>query len=116
MPCVLSLFQAPHPCQQLSLTSGLDLAILATDPAYAGRGVGSLLLDWGCRLADQDGLECHLEATHAGYQLYKRKGFTEALGPDSAIYFDVSHLTGLGGEAGDWVDLTAMIRPPQSLP
>lgn len=77
--------------------------------------MGSLLLDWGCRLADQDGLQCHLEATRVGYPLYKRKGFTEALGPESAISFDVSHITGQGGENGDWVDLTAMIRPPQML-
>lgn len=78
--------------------------------------MGSMLLNWGLRLADQDGLPCHLEATIAGYPLYKRRGFTEALGADSAIRFDVGHLTGQGGQDGDWVDLTAMIRGPQKLP
>lgn len=94
----------------------VDLAILGTDPAYAKQGVGSLLLDWGLRLADQDGLPCHLEATRAGYSFYKRGGFTEALGAESVIRFDVGHLTGQGGDEGDWVDLTALIRDPQKLP
>lgn len=89
-----------------------DLAVLATDPAYGRRGAGSLLLDWGLQLADQDGAVCHLEATQKGYSLYERKGFVDALGSESAITFDVSHIT---GKTGDLVDLVAMVRPPQKL-
>lgn len=39
----------------------------------------------------------------------------DALGSESAISFDVSHITGKGGESGDWVNLTAMVRPPQKV-
>lgn len=93
----------------------LDLTLLATHPAHHRRGAGTLLVDWGCKIADDHGVECYLEASKFGYPLYKREGFREAFGEDaSVITFDVGQFTGRGGGNGDWVSLTAMVRPPKS--
>lgn len=79
------------------------------------RGAGSLLLKWGCQLADEQGVECYLEASKLGYPLYLREGFRDALGEDkSMLAFDVGQFTGRGGADGDWVRLTVMVRPPQT--
>lgn len=96
----------------LIVTKRIDLSLLATDPAHQKCGAGQLLLNWGCQLADQHGLECHLEATPAGYPKCIKNGFYDALGPEeSAIVFDVSQFTGRGRGIGDWVNMRAMIRP-----
>jgi hypothetical protein len=40
------------------------------------KGVGSLMLDWGMKLADALDVECYVEATDAGRNLYQKFGFT----------------------------------------
>ena len=51
------------------------LAVLVTDPKYQRRGAGNLLVEWGAKRADEDGLMAYLEATDEGRQLYERHGF-----------------------------------------
>lgn len=51
------------------------LVILTTDPEHERKGAGRLLLRWGCERADQEGLDCFLDATEAGKPLYERFGF-----------------------------------------
>lgn len=53
------------------------LGILTTDPKHQRRGAGAMLVQWGCDVADELGLECYLEASDAGHRLYQKKGFTD---------------------------------------
>ena len=52
-----------------------SLDILATDPAHQGRGVGSALMDWGIRKADELGVDAVVESSVSGRKLYEQKGF-----------------------------------------
>ncbi|THY79458.1 acyl-CoA N-acyltransferase [Aureobasidium pullulans] len=61
----------------IGLEAYLYLKVLAIDPAYQRKGVGSLLLDEGLSIADRIGLQAYLEATEVGRPLYKRKGFED---------------------------------------
>ncbi|KAK5173457.1 uncharacterized protein LTR77_002138 [Saxophila tyrrhenica] len=51
------------------------LSILAVVPEYQRKGVGSILLDWGSKQADELGLHSYLEASPMGRPLYERKGY-----------------------------------------
>ena len=53
------------------------LDIIHTHPSHQGRGVGSLLVKWGTDLADKQGLQCYLEASPAGYPLFRKADFVE---------------------------------------
>lgn len=53
----------------------LMLNQLATHPSHQGRGVGSLLLNWGLQKADEEGLVCYLNASEAGKRMYEKRGF-----------------------------------------
>ncbi|KAI4834455.1 acyl-CoA N-acyltransferase [Aureobasidium sp. EXF-8845] len=55
----------------------LYLRILAIDPAYQRRGVGSLLLDEGVAIADRCGIQTYLEATKVGRPLYAKYGYED---------------------------------------
>ncbi|KAK4046032.1 hypothetical protein OIV83_006421 [Microbotryomycetes sp. JL201] len=57
------------------------LQILATDPAYYGKGAGSRLLLDGMRRAQEQGLAIYLDATEAGKPLYVKYGFVECAEP-----------------------------------
>ncbi|KPV73824.1 uncharacterized protein RHOBADRAFT_54420 [Rhodotorula graminis WP1] len=48
------------------------LSLLATDPERQRSGAGSALLRWGSRKADEDGVECYLEATELAIPVYLR--------------------------------------------
>jgi WD repeat-containing protein 48 len=48
---------------------------LATHPDHRGRGAASLLLDWGTKKADEEGLIAYLDATGVGKGLYEKAGF-----------------------------------------
>ncbi|KAM5434744.1 hypothetical protein MferCBS31731_006516 [Microsporum ferrugineum] len=95
------------------------LALLATDPAHERRGAGTLLVNWGCDIADKHGVEAYLEASQKGYPVYARRGFevipsTERQSAD--LHFDASKYTGRGlgeGGPGDWARLKLMVRKPK---
>lgn len=54
-----------------------DLDTLATHPAYQRRGAASLLVKWGCDLADDHGVGAYVDASKAGAPLYERFGFVD---------------------------------------
>jgi GNAT superfamily N-acetyltransferase len=45
------------------------------DPEHRRKGAGSLMMEWGCKLADEMGLEAFVESTDNGRELYKAHGF-----------------------------------------
>lgn len=61
-------------CVAGSLTC-LVLDTLATHPDYQGRGAGSMLVKWGCDLADASGLSVYVDASKEGAELYAKFGF-----------------------------------------
>lgn len=56
---------------------GTDLNILACQTARHRHGAGSALLGWGTDKADREGKPAYLEASPAGYPLYRRFGFAD---------------------------------------
>ncbi|KAF7940710.1 uncharacterized protein EAE97_006896 [Botrytis byssoidea] len=44
-------------------------------PKYRGKGIGTLLMDWGTNMADKLGLEGFIEASDNGRSLYQKHGF-----------------------------------------
>jgi GNAT superfamily N-acetyltransferase len=57
------------------LIHGLDVQLLATDPAYQRRGLASKLLKQVLDLADREATKAYIEATLAGYPVYERLGY-----------------------------------------
>jgi ribosomal protein S18 acetylase RimI-like enzyme len=54
------------------------LGLIAVDPAYRGRGVGTRLLEHCMQYVDRDGLPAYLESTNpANLSLYRRFGFRD---------------------------------------
>jgi ribosomal protein S18 acetylase RimI-like enzyme len=52
------------------------LPLIGVDPAYQGRGLGSVLMAHGLTVSDKAGLPAYLEATSEGSRrLYERHGF-----------------------------------------
>ena len=46
-----------------------------TAEGYKGRGAGGMILEHGTRLADEEQVECYIDASPAGRSLYERHGF-----------------------------------------
>jgi predicted N-acetyltransferase YhbS len=53
------------------------LELLQTVQEYNGQGAGSLLLEYGCQMADKDSLEIYVFASMQGFPLYQRFGFEQ---------------------------------------
>jgi hypothetical protein len=53
----------------------LMLNMFATHPEHQGRGASRLLLEWGIKKADDEGLVTYLNATDVGRRIYEKKGF-----------------------------------------
>jgi GNAT superfamily N-acetyltransferase len=53
----------------------LMLNQLGTHPDHQGRGAAKMLLDWGLRKADEEGLVVYLNATEVGRRVYEKRGF-----------------------------------------
>ncbi|KAF1998776.1 acyl-CoA N-acyltransferase [Amniculicola lignicola CBS 123094] len=51
------------------------LELLAVDPAYQGRGAGTMLTSWGVEKADEMGVDAVVEASIAGMRTYLKQGF-----------------------------------------
>ena len=54
-------------------TAALDL--MCVSPDYQRRGVGQLLMEWGCAQADKYGVEAVVEASDEGKGLYEKFAF-----------------------------------------
>jgi GNAT superfamily N-acetyltransferase len=52
--------------------------MLSVDPAYQGRGIGKMLLQWGIEQARAQGTGLYLSATPAGRPFYERIGLKDA--------------------------------------
>ncbi|KAI8714835.1 N-acetyltransferase domain-containing protein [Fusarium sp. LHS14.1] len=61
-----------------------DLDTLATHPDYQRRGAGSMLMKWGCDLADKNRVGAYVDASKAGAPLYERFGFVDESEPDAS--------------------------------
>ncbi|KAL3425443.1 GNAT family [Phlyctema vagabunda] len=61
--------------EEKGVTEYLYLDILATLPEYRRRGAGSRLVEWGCRLADEQGKMAYVDASDMGAPLYRAWGF-----------------------------------------
>ncbi|KAF4973201.1 hypothetical protein FSARC_453 [Fusarium sarcochroum] len=59
------------------------LDTLATHPDYQRRGAGSMLMRWGCDLADKNGVAAYVDASKSGAPLYERFGFVDESKPNS---------------------------------
>ncbi|KAK4501097.1 hypothetical protein PRZ48_006903 [Zasmidium cellare] len=82
------------------------LEIIATDPAYQGKGAGSSMLRWGTQRADEQNVESYLEASPDAVALYKKFKFEEADKIDTFIDNERVKAT--------WYRNLFMIRRPQS--
>ena len=85
----------------------MDLALdaLVTLPGHQRRGAGTMLLQWGCSIADDLGLITYLEATAVGRPLYEKVGFEE-------VGRNVKNSLKYTGEDIDDIDVF-MIRQPR---
>ncbi|KAL4762084.1 GNAT family N-acetyltransferase [Aspergillus foveolatus] len=59
------------------------LDTLVVHPDYQRRGAGSMLVQWGCDLADEEGVALYVDASRAGAPLYERFGFVDESEGDS---------------------------------
>ena len=57
------------------LTSAVALEYLATSPVHQRKGVASMLISSGIKVADEAGLPCIVDATMAGRGVYLKHGF-----------------------------------------
>jgi GNAT superfamily N-acetyltransferase len=62
---------------------GVDLDTLVVHPNYQRRGAGSMLVQWDCGLADEEGVALYADASRAGAPLYERFGFVDESKGDS---------------------------------
>ena len=67
----------------------LDLAGLAIDPDYQGRGLARKMVDMGLAWADADGVPAYLEATPEGAKIYPKFGFKKV---GEYGFFDGAHV------------------------
>lgn len=51
--------------------------MLGTHPDYRRRGAASMLVAWGCEVADRDGVPAYVDASEDGLPLYQRFGFED---------------------------------------
>ncbi|KAJ5652712.1 hypothetical protein N7507_010138 [Penicillium longicatenatum] len=53
------------------------LDTLCTHPDYWRRGAGSMIVKWGCDLADKEGVSAYLDSSKEGAPLYQKFGFVD---------------------------------------
>ncbi|PQE05298.1 putative N-acetyltransferase protein [Rutstroemia sp. NJR-2017a BVV2] len=53
------------------------LELIATHPDWQGKGAAGKLIRWGLERADKEGVECYLEASPRGKEIYEYFGFEE---------------------------------------
>jgi GNAT superfamily N-acetyltransferase len=78
---------------------------LSTHPEHRGRGAAALLLDWGLRKADKEGLTTYLDSTQMARPIYEKRHFQLEKG----IEWD---RVPWGGKGKDWHG--SMVRQPRT--
>ncbi|KAJ5116640.1 hypothetical protein N7456_000988 [Penicillium angulare] len=61
------------------------LDTVGTHPDYQRRGAASLIVKWGCDLADRNGVGAYVDASKEGAPLYQKFGFVDYGPPGSGI-------------------------------
>ncbi|KAJ5261294.1 acetyltransferase [Penicillium angulare] len=61
------------------------LDTLCTHPDYWRRGAGSMLVQWGCDLADEQGVSAYVDASKKGAPLYQKFGFVDNGDPNEEV-------------------------------
>jgi GNAT superfamily N-acetyltransferase len=56
-------------------TKCMFICTLSVDPEYASHGVGSALMSWGTRIADEDKIFCWVHASDGSHMFYEKHGF-----------------------------------------
>lgn len=51
------------------------LQLLGTETEYQKLGIGRCFVQWGCKRADEERVECYVDASSMGAKLYKGCGF-----------------------------------------
>ncbi|KAM3067308.1 hypothetical protein ACMFMG_005330 [Clarireedia jacksonii] len=64
-----------HEAQETSSSKGQKDQ--ATLPKWQGKGAAGMLIRWGLERADRQGVECYLEASPVGKEVYEHFGFEE---------------------------------------
>ena len=59
--------------------------MISTHPDYQRRGAASMLVKWGCDLADKNGVGAYLDASKLGAPLYKKFGFVDESEGESVV-------------------------------
>ena len=49
--------------------------MISVNPLYQRKGIGSLLMQWGCNEADRKKLDSYVLASPVGTLLYRKSGF-----------------------------------------
>ena len=80
------------------------VGILVVMPEYQRKGIGTQLLDWGLKQADEKGYPCYIDSSPQGLGLYKRLGWKE-------VGFDQIDEGDWGGERGVIDKIVYLIRP-----
>lgn len=75
----------------------LYLALLMTDPRFQRRGIGTALLEWGHKYADEAGVPAFLIASPVGHPLYQHVGWKDV---DAPLQIDMSQWAA-GAQGGD---------------
>ncbi|PGH16627.1 hypothetical protein AJ80_05129 [Polytolypa hystricis UAMH7299] len=83
------------------------LTILVVAPDFQGQGIGSALIKYGLDIADKENMPAWLEASEAGYPVYKKFGYKDV----QVVKFDAGKYTGEGEE----VTSVGMLREAKGL-
>ncbi|EED22083.1 conserved hypothetical protein [Talaromyces stipitatus ATCC 10500] len=75
----------------------LYLALLMTDPNFQRRGIGTAMLEWGHKHADEAGIPAFLIASPVGHPLYQHVGWKDV---DTPLQIDLSQWAA-GAQGGD---------------
>lgn len=59
----------------------VDLDMLGTHPSHRRRGAASMLIQWGCEIADRDAVPTYVDANMYGKPLYEKFGFVDRSDP-----------------------------------
>lgn len=54
-----------------------DMELLGTDAKYKNRGAATMMLQWGCDRADEEGVECYVDSSPQALKLYQKFGWVK---------------------------------------